>query len=217
MSLYDLDGAYPFWGPVARAEIVLPALAMFQRGLSGSRSGYLRRWFMSSRFGCPCLGNLLVWAAALCLPFCMGGCGIVPVAPESHVERNLEILDKAMSDGDWRRASSLLHSKMSYETASLSLKGSAAAKAFLKSIRDIQGMNEIHTSIHKMKKVNEDRVAVAATMQAHITLSSMALKFSNSTWQVKMLWVRVGSKNWKLASVKETSTRAHAQTNRGGM
>ncbi|MBT3380415.1 MAG: hypothetical protein HN742_10145 [Lentisphaerae bacterium] len=161
--------------------------------------------------------DLFAWAGMLAFLIASAGCGFVPIAPESHVERNLEILDKAMSDGDWRKAASLLYSKMSYETATQTLKGKAAARAFLKSIKDIQGMNEIHTHIKKMKKLDEKRVAAAVTMQAHITLSSMSLKFSNSTWQAKMLWVKVGSKTWKLASVKETSTRAHARTSRGGI
>ena len=190
---------------------------MFLGELDGSLSSYVRWWCMWFRFERLLTGILLDGAVAICLLFCMCGCGVVPIAPESHVERNLEILDKAMTDGDWRKASSLFHSKMSYETATQSLKGSAAIKAFLRSIRDIRNMNEIHTHIQKMKRLDEKRVAALVTMQAHVTLSSMTLRFSNSTWQAKMLWVRVGPNSWKLASLKETTARARASASRGGV
>lgn len=154
------------------------------------------------------------------LALACGGCGVVPVAPESFVQKRTREFGKALHEENWRAAARYCHKKMEWETQGRKLKGPDAIKGFLASVRDIRGRNEFYTNQHKVKKLSEEAVLSSVTYQAHIVQSSMQLKFSNLTWPATVLWVKQQTKdgrgNWLIARIRETGPRARAKTSLGG-
>jgi len=135
------------------------------------------------------------------------GCGAVAISPESQVERAIKAHSKAINVGNWKLAATFYHKKFRWKTRSTSVKGTAAIKGFLRSIKNTQGLDEFYTQTLNLKKLSGSKVAATVSFQAHLITSSMQMEFSNRSWRAKMLWVKVAPQTWRIGIIEEVSLR----------
>ncbi len=173
---------------------------------------------MTRKHAIRCLGVLVCCCAASL--FC--GCGVVNIAPESQVEKLVKEHGAALATEKWQKALRYYHPKMEWEREGTITKGAAAARGYVDSVRTIQGIDDFYTTIHRVKKLSETRVAVSVTFKAHRITSSMQLKFSNLAWNANMLWIRQGKQQgtktvWKIARIVDTTQRKRETSTPGGV
>lgn len=158
-------------------------------------------------------GVLACFSALVLAGVCVG-CDSALFSVEGFIRSRIRSHAAAIAADDWRKASSFCAPNMDWISASARLRGQPAIDGFLDSIRAINARGNFMTTVHRVQKLADDRYVADVTFQAHITLSSMTLTYSNIVWQAKMLWVKDGPVSWKLAGIQELSPRTQERMSR---
>ena len=175
-------------------------------GQARPRIRYWRHWLLHA---------VAIAPAVLCAVF-MSGCDGLAISDLGLVKQKVRKHSAAINNEDWDGAAALYHPRMIWIGDGRKLRGTAAQRAFIASIKDIRGRNGFHTDIVGIKALDPKRIAVAVAFKVTITENSMSLAFSNRVWKAKILFVLEGRGNWRIAKIQEVSPRVREVTNPGG-
>lgn len=145
------------------------------------------------------------------------GCEFLAFTDEGLVKHKIEQHAAAISAKDWRAAAAFHDAKFTWAQGRRKMSGRAATQAFLKSISEIQSNDSFYTDVDAIKTVKEGQMIEAlVSFQAHIVENSMAMRYSNMTWQARMYWVKRGNADWRLLGLQEITERAKRPFSRAG-
>ena len=161
--------------------------------------------------------GLGLMASAATLIACGAGCDALTFTPEGLVKFRIQTHSRAIAAKNWDKARSFYASEVQWQTSEFKKRGPDVAGEFLDSIRNIQACDNFFTDVHSIKKSSETRMVAHVTFQAHTVVSSMTMRYSNVFWDAKLLWIRQGATNWKLAGIKELHPRKKGKFNRLGV
>ena len=153
--------------------------------------------------------NRLAALTAVCLLYTLtAGCDFLAFTDEGLIKRRIEAHAKAISEEEWGKAAEHYLAKTTWKRADgTGVSGTQAAQEFLDSIKQVRRRGSFYTHVEKVQKLDENRIGALVTFQIHIVESSMSMKYSNLVWKAKMLWVKVGPGDWKIAAIHDVTAR----------
>lgn len=156
------------------------------------------------------------FAVAICCVLFFGtGCDFTVFTHRGLVKSNLRKYGDAISANDWEGAGSYhLKGFIWEQKGGKKMRGPRATEAFFKSIADIEGRDEFFVDVHSAEQMEETKISTDVTFQQHRVVSSMQMTFANVVWNAKILWIKRGNAEWKIAYIKEITERSRKKFSR---
>jgi hypothetical protein len=154
------------------------------------------------------LFSYLLPLVALAISVLSAGCDALAVTDAGYVKGQARKYSRLILEKDFSQAATMQHPQMIWQRVGKDkLQGEAASQGFLGSIKAISNMDTFYFYVHDIEKVDDKRLVMDVTMQAHIVVNSMAMVYDNIVWRAKLLWVKTDKATWKLGAIQETTTR----------
>lgn len=155
-----------------------------------------------------CLLLALLAAAGCGIALLATGCDALAVTDYGYVKGQTRAYSRLICEKKIGDAGEFQDSRMIWQQLSgAKLSGKPAADGFLASVSSIQGMDTFYIYVHSHEKLDDKRIIMDVTMQAHCVVNSMTMVYDNTVWRAKMLWVRTDRATWKIGAIAETSAR----------
>lgn len=155
------------------------------------------------------LPSLLLALGGLGLALLLVGCDALAVTDVGYVKGQTAKYSQLIRDQDFRGTIDLHDPRMIWQSFNgPKLEGRAGIDGFLGSLRAINNMDTFYIYVHGHEKLDEKRIVLDVTMQAHCVVNSMAMYYDNTVWRAKMLWVKTDRATWKIGGIWESNARA---------
>jgi len=154
------------------------------------------------------LPALILACCGLSLALLLVGCDALAVTDVGYVRSQASKYSRLIREQDYRGTMPLHDPRMIWQTHNgPKIEGRAAIDGFLGSLRSITNMDTFYFYLHGHQKLDDKRILLDLTMQAHCVVSSMTMHYDNTVWRAQMLWIKTDRATWKIGGIWETSPR----------